>query len=152
MVKKKDLVKRATDILHEKDVRKTIPAIKTKLRIMDEEGNESHFTVKAEQKGYLLNESDVSAVLDALMQTVTEALRSGDEIVLYGFGTLGPHRRAARRMKMVDGTGYREIAEHLVPKFAPGKYLRMALKMYEAQIKEDAVPDAFSGLDDEDGD
>lgn len=146
-MKKKELVTRATEILHDKDVRKSVPAIKTKLRILDEENNESCFVVKAERKGYLLNESDVSAVLDALLETTTEAMRNGDEIMLYGLGTLKPHRIAARPVTMVDGSGVKMIKEHLVPRFFPGKPLKMAVKMYEMDLEEAERGEA-GGIDD----
>ena len=151
-MKRKGLVSRATEILHENDVRKTVPAIKTKLRILDDEDNESHFIVKTERKGYLFNESDVSAVLEALLQTITEAMRAGDEVTLYGIGTLAPRRMAPRKVVMVDGSGEKMLDECFIPKFTPGKYLRMALKAYEADRKEGLIPDAFFVPDDEEED
>ena len=150
-MKRKELISRATAILHEKDVRKTVPAIKTKLRILDEEDNESHFIVKAERKGYLLNEDDVDAVLGALLQAALDALRVGDKISLYGIGTLAPRRMAPHKVVMVDGSGEKMLGERFLPKFTPGKYIRMALKAYEADRKEAEIPDAFLVPDIEEG-
>ena len=139
-VKKKHLISRATEILHERDARKTVPAAKTKLHIHDEEGNESTFVVKCERKAYLLNEQDVAAVLDALLDTLVEAMRRGDTVAISGIGNIGPHYRAARRMNSVDGTRILS-SEHLVPKYTAGTTVRMAIKMYESTLDGD-----FSGF------
>ena len=139
-VKKKQLISRATDILRERDTRKTVPAAKTKLHIHDEEGNESTFVVKCERKGYLLNEQDVAAVLDALLETLVEAMRRGDTVALTGIGTFGPHYRAARAMNSVEG-GRIISNEHLVPRYWPGQSVKMAVKMYESTLNGD-----FSGF------
>lgn len=130
-MKKKDIIKRTTEILKERDVRKTVPAVKSQMYIHDAEGNESQFTVKCEPRSYQFNESDVAAVLDALLDTARECLRVGDEMSIYGYGTLGTHYIAPRRTVMIDGSGERVVDGHFIPKFFPGKYLRMDVKTYE---------------------
>ena len=133
---KKNLISRTTELLHERDARKTIPAAKTKLHIHDEEGNQSTFVVKCERKGYLLNEQDVSAVFDALVDAAIEAVRRGDTISITGLGSIGPHYRAARSFPNLDGTRCMS-KEHLVVRYQPGQDIKMALKMYENTLNGD---------------
>jgi len=148
---KKDLVSRATAILHDKDVRKDVPAIKSKLHIRDEDGNESQIVIRKEPKGYLFNESDVSAILDALCEAVVDGLREGQGCMLYNMGSIDIVNRAARTLKRVDGGGMCTVPEHLVPKFTCGKALRMAVKIYEAGLKDGAdIPVPME--EEEDGD
>lgn len=148
---RKDLVSRASSILSKKRVRKLVPAIKSKLFIRDEEGNESQFVVKHEQRGYLLNEADVDAVLDALLEAVIEFMKEGEELKLYGIGTLAPQYWKPRQIRFVDGSGLNTLDGHYIPKFTPGRYLKEAVNSYASTLggkEAEAVDDEVN----EDGD
>jgi DNA-binding protein HU-beta len=76
-----------------------------------------------------LNKKEVEKVLAAMEQTTLEALKSGDEVTLTGFGTFSARVRTAR-----SGVNPRNPKEKIqiptvtVPKFKAGKNLKEYLK------------------------
>ena len=79
----------------------------------------------AEKAG--LSKTQASAAVDAFIETVTEALKGGDEVRFVGFGTFSVSNRKARKQK-IPGTGeIREIPAMKVPRFKPGKSLKEAV-------------------------
>lgn len=150
-MKKKDIIKRAAEILKEKNIRKTVPAVKSQLYIRDEDGNESKFAVKCERRSYQFNESDVDAIIDALFDVMRECMREGEEISIYGIGTLGLHYVKPRSTYMIDGSGERIVAGHFIPRFYPGKYLRTDVKTFEMNRNGVMVPEKPE-IEEEDGD
>ena len=75
-----------------------------------------------------LTKKDAGAALEATLETITEALASGDSVSFIGFGTFSTSKRAAR-----DGinpaTGEKiKIAESTVAKFKVGAKLKEAVK------------------------
>lgn len=74
-----------------------------------------------------INKSDAGRALDAFIDTVTEALRRGDQVSLVGFGTFAVKHRAGR-----DGRNPRtgetiKIEPSSVPGFKAGKALKDAV-------------------------
>lgn len=74
-----------------------------------------------------LNKTDSEKALNAIVASITDTLKSGDEVALMGFGTFKVTDRAAR-----DGRNPRtgesiKIAAAKVPKFTPGKGLKDAV-------------------------
>jgi DNA-binding protein HU-beta len=70
-----------------------------------------------------LTTRDASRAIDAYTQTVTEALRAGDKVVLSGFGTYSMSQPAAttgNRPQTAEGQSH--------PKFSAGSALKQALK------------------------
>lgn len=65
--------------------------------------------------------------LDAVIDTVTGALKSGDSVVLVGFGTFVVKERAARTGRNPQTGKALEIAAAKVPGFKPGKILKDAV-------------------------
>ena len=85
------------------------------------------FIAKVAQKSGLSNR-DASKAVDAFMESVTEALKSGDTINFTGFGKFSAAQRAARQ-GVNPRTGERvQIAATTVPKFTAGSQLKSALK------------------------
>lgn len=150
-MKKREIIKRATEILKERNVRKAVPAVKSQLYIRDEEGNESKFAVKCERRSYQFNEDDVDAIIDALFEVMRECMRSGDEMSIYGIGTLGLHYVKPRMTVMIDGSGERVVEGHFIPRFYPGKYLRTDVKTFEESRRDITAPEE-PVLEEEDGD
>lgn len=135
-MKKKDLISRTAELLRQKDSRKDVPGYKTTLHISDDDGNKSDFDIRISRKGVLYTASDVSEILEALLEVTEDALRCGECISLSGFGVLDIHKRAERSVK-IPGTDIRtNIAEHYVPKFTAGSNLKLAVKLYELNKKE----------------
>ena len=85
------------------------------------------FIAKVAQKSGLQNR-DAGKAVEAFMETVTEALKSGDTINFTGFGKFSAAQRAARQ-GVNPRTGERvQIAATTVPKFSAGSQLKSALK------------------------
>ena len=85
------------------------------------------FIAKVAQKSGLSNR-DAGKAVDAFMESITEALKSGDSINFTGFGKFAPAQRAARQ-GVNPRTGERvQIAATTVPKFTAGSQLKAALK------------------------
>ena len=62
--------------------------------------------------------------LNALIETITEALASGDKIQLVGFGTFEVIHRAARKGKNPQTGEELKIPASKAPKFKAGKALK----------------------------
>ncbi|SQI41776.1 NS1 [Leminorella richardii] len=65
--------------------------------------------------------------LDAIIDAVTEALKSGDQVSLVGFGSFVVRERAARTGRNPQTGKEIKIAAAKVPAFRPGKALKDAV-------------------------
>jgi DNA-binding protein HU-beta len=85
------------------------------------------FIAKVSDRSGLSNR-DAAKAVEAFMEVVTEALKSGDSINFTGFGKFSAAARAARQ-GVNPRTGERvQIAATTVPKFTAGSQLKQALK------------------------
>lgn len=74
-----------------------------------------------------LSKVESARAVDAVTAAITEALRSGDQVALIGFGTFLVRERAAR-VGRNPRTGERlDIKAANVPSFKPGKALKDAV-------------------------
>jgi len=80
----------------------------------------------AEETG--LTRTDVLRVIDAFLEEVTRTLKRGDRVALVGFGTFGVSKRKARTGRNPQTGAPLKIAARRVPRFAPGKELKAAIK------------------------
>lgn len=133
---KKDLVSRATQILKNNNIRKPVQIKKNVFHISDEEGNYADFTVKQQEKEVIYTVDDVNNILDAILSAVTDAIKSGEEITLRGFGTLSLVYRAPKMIKKLGEDDYSEINGRFVPKFQSGSDIKMAAKVYELKMND----------------
>jgi DNA-binding protein HU-beta len=75
-----------------------------------------------------LSNRDAGKAVDAFMESITDALKSGDQVNFTGFGKFSAAQRAARQ-GVNPRTGERvQIAATTVPKFTAGSQLKAALK------------------------
>ncbi|ALM52483.1 nucleoid-associated protein HU-beta [Halomonas huangheensis] len=65
-----------------------------------------------------------SRALDAMVQSVTDSLKSGDSVSLVGFGTFSVKERAARTGRNPQTGKPIEIKAAKVPSFKAGKALK----------------------------
>ncbi|WP_428240504.1 nucleoid-associated protein HU-beta [Gynuella sp.] len=65
--------------------------------------------------------------LDAMIESVTNALKEGDQVVLVGFGTFAVKERAARTGRNPQTGAPIDIAAAKVPGFKAGKALKDAV-------------------------
>jgi DNA-binding protein HU-beta len=68
-------------------------------------------------------------MLDAMLETITQTIKTGGEVVLTGFGAFSAKARAARMGVNPQKPGEKiQIPAVTVPKFKAGKALKDALK------------------------
>lgn len=71
---------------------------------------------------------DVTTVVDAVFDKITEALKNGDKVKLSGFGNFEVRERAARKGRNPQTGEEIEIPASKAPAFKPAKSLRDAVK------------------------
>ena len=75
-----------------------------------------------------MSKREAGAAVDAVLDTITDALRGGDSVTFTGFGKFSTSARAAR-MGVNPRTGEKvHIAATTVPKFQAGSALKAAVK------------------------
>lgn len=74
-----------------------------------------------------LSKASASRALDAVTETIANALKSGDQVVLVGFGTFSVKDRAARAGRNPQTGAPIEIAAARIPGFKAGKALKDAV-------------------------
>lgn len=75
----------------------------------------------------MYSRSTVEAVLDAVIDTVTEGLADGNKIQFAGFGTFEPKRRKARTGRNPHTGEEVPIPARVVPYFKAGKSLKQSV-------------------------
>ncbi|WP_032116538.1 HU family DNA-binding protein (plasmid) [Candidatus Arsenophonus nilaparvatae] len=75
-----------------------------------------------------LTKKDSEKTLNAFIETVTEALKAGDDVQLVGFGSFQVKQRAARDGRNPKTGETLKIAAANVPSFKAGKSLKEAVK------------------------
>ncbi|EIT84301.1 DNA-binding protein HU [Fictibacillus macauensis ZFHKF-1] len=75
-----------------------------------------------------LSKKDASQAVDAVMDSITDALKNGEKVQLIGFGTFEVRERAARKGRNPQTGEEIEIAASKVPAFKAGKELKEATK------------------------
>ena len=74
-----------------------------------------------------LTKADASRAVDSVLDTISSALSSQEEVRIAGFGTFGvTHRKATTGRNPRTGAPI-QIAASNMPKFRPGKALREAV-------------------------
>ena len=74
-----------------------------------------------------LRKSEASKAVDAVFDAIEDALKSGDEVRLVGFGTFSVARRRTRTMRN-PRTGQPVTVAGRIPRFKPSKELRQAVR------------------------
>lgn len=80
----------------------------------------------AEKSG--LKKKDVEAAVNALLDSISEALAEGEKVQLIGFGTFETRKRKARNGRNPQTGEVIEIPESSVPAFKPGNKLKEVTK------------------------
>ena len=75
-----------------------------------------------------LTKKDVSTVVDALFETIQEALQAGEKVQVIGFGNFEVRERAARKGRNPQSGEEIQIEASKVPAFKAGKALKDAVK------------------------
>ncbi|MDI3257592.1 MAG: HU family DNA-binding protein [Kyrpidia sp.] len=80
----------------------------------------------AEKSG--LTKKAAAAAVDAVLETIQEALQAGESVGLTGFGSFEVRERSARTGRNPQTGETIEIAGGKTPVFRPGKALKEAVK------------------------
>lgn len=75
-----------------------------------------------------LTKKDVSATVEAVFETIQEALKAGEKVQVIGFGTFEVRERAARKGRNPQTGKEIKIKASKVPAFKAGKALKEAVK------------------------
>ena len=86
----------------------------------------SEFVVKLAEKAGL-TKTDAEKAVNAFLETVSEALKSGDKVTFTGFGSFEVSERAAREGRNPQTGEAMQIKATKVPKFKAGKGLKDAV-------------------------
>ena len=76
----------------------------------------------------LKNKQQAEAVLDSLLNNITDTLRAGDSVMLTGFGSFKVANRKARKGRNPRTGEEIQIKAKKVPKFTAGKKLVAAIQ------------------------
>jgi DNA-binding protein HU-beta len=74
-----------------------------------------------------INKSDAGRALDAVVDSITDTLKRGDQVSLVGFGTFSVKHRAARDGRNPQTGETIKIKASNVPGFKAGKALKEAV-------------------------
>ncbi len=74
-----------------------------------------------------LSKADATAALEAVLDTITNSLKSGESVSLVGFGTFTVKHRAAREGRNPQTNQPLQIPARNVPGFKAGKGLKDAV-------------------------
>jgi|UniRef100_A0A7C3SPR9 DNA-binding protein HU-beta len=85
------------------------------------------FIAKVAEKAKI-TKKEATKVVNAVLETITEALAKGDTVQFVGFGTFSVRKRAAREGRNPRTQQPIKIPATKVPVFRPGKELREAVK------------------------
>jgi len=74
-----------------------------------------------------LSKADASRAVDAVVDSITKALKRGDKVTLVGFGVFSVRKRAARQGRNPKTGAPLQIAAGKTPGFKAGKALKDAV-------------------------
>ena len=76
-----------------------------------------------------VSKKDATVLVDAVLESITEALKSGDKVQLVGFGSFEVRQRAAREGRNPQKPGEKiKIPASKIPVFKAGKALKDSVK------------------------
>ncbi|MDP4651455.1 MAG: HU family DNA-binding protein [Haliea sp.] len=76
-----------------------------------------------------LPKASAGRALDAVVESITQTLKKGDQVTLVGFGTFAVKDRAAREGRNPQTGQTIQIKASKVPGFKPGKALKDAVNV-----------------------
>jgi DNA-binding protein HU-beta len=75
-----------------------------------------------------MSKKDVTSVVDAVFDTIADALQNGDKVQLVGFGNFEVRERTARKGRNPQTGEEIDIPASKIPAFKPGKALKDGIK------------------------
>lgn len=133
---KKQFIDNVVDLLASRNIRKPVSALRSVLHISDDTGQSHDFIIKKPATALLYSRKDITKIVDACMDVISDAMQRGEEISVYSFGKLKVHYRAPRNCKHPVTHEPINIDESYTVKFTPGGELRRSAKLYALKLKE----------------
>ena len=101
----------------------------------------------AEQNPHLY-QRDVEKIVNAILDTIGDALAQGDRVELRGFGTFAVKSRGARTGRNPKTGDLVAVSEKVVPVFKTGKEMRRRLNatLRQPKRKAEATAASINGL------
>lgn len=84
--------------------------------------NKADLITKISEQGY--KKTDAETILNTIVETITDALKSGDKVTLMGFGTFEVKNRAERIGRNPQTNQEIKIPASKAPVFKAGKALK----------------------------
>jgi nucleoid DNA-binding protein len=75
-----------------------------------------------------LTQRQMREAVEAVLETITEAMVDGDYVMLTGFGRFDTQPYAGRQLHRFDGVGQYTVEERQIPVFRSSKQLRRKLR------------------------
>jgi DNA-binding protein HU-beta len=75
-----------------------------------------------------LTRNQVGEALDAILETIAEALSNGDCVALADFGRFETQHYPGRKLRRFDGPGHYAVEDRFVPVFKSSAVLRRRLR------------------------
>ena len=92
----------------------------------------SELVLKIAEQNPHLYQRDVENIVNAVLDTITDALATGDRVELRGFGAFSVKRRDARKGRNPRTGEAVAVAEKAIPVFKTGKEMRVRLNVEDA--------------------
>ena len=89
----------------------------------------SELVLKIAEQNPHLYQRDVENIVNAVLDTITGALATGDRVELRGFGAFSVKRRDARKGRNPRTGEAVAVAEKAIPVFKTGKEMRLRLNI-----------------------
>lgn len=151
---KSDLVSKAGELLRVNGVKKAVSVPDCVLYVMDDNGNKKKFTVSVPDKEVNYTIKDVANIADGLIAAVEDSIKRGEEVHIYGLGSLKLSKRAASMIKVPGKNEWHEVSEHYIPYFKVGEIIKQAARIYEMNLKMSEVdelpPPVYDACESED--
>jgi integration host factor subunit beta len=95
----------------------------------------SELVLKIAEQNPHLYQRDVENIVNAILDTIADALARGDRVELRGFGAFSVKKRDARTGRNPRTGESVEITEKVVPVFKTGKEMRQRLNAVSRPLK-----------------
>ena len=90
---------------------------------------------------YRYTKKAATMLVDDFIDIIINNYESGNTVSISGFGTFDMAKRAARSCPNPKTGKQMNIPEHWVPKFIPGRRMRIAIKKWEDSVNRGLVDD-----------
>ena len=98
----------------------------------------SELVLKLAEQNPHLYQRDVENIVNAILDTITDALARGDRVELRGFGAFSVKKRDARTGRNPRTGETVSVTEKMTPVFKTGKEMRLRLNADEAKPRKAA--------------